>query len=134
MEIIDYGSSTWNNIFLTLHLICRKWDRLRGQSYDYLSASRSLPSITEVWPSVVYFEYCWFLPYRTEPSVKKIEVVDCDFIAVPLIWLFCFLVLFLNHCRIYCTFGWICHNLPRLWKIHTMIKPKMGVKVTMASQ
>ena len=26
-----------------------------------------------------------FLPYRTEPSVKNIEVVDCDFIAVPLI-------------------------------------------------
>ena len=23
--------------------------------------------------------------YRTEPSVKKVEVVDCDFIAVPLI-------------------------------------------------
>ena len=22
--------------------------------------------------------------YRTEPSVKKVEVVDCDFIAVPL--------------------------------------------------
>ena len=57
----------------------------RSQSCDYLSASRSLPSITEVWPSVVYFEYCGFLPYRTEPSAKKIEVVDCDFIAVPLI-------------------------------------------------
>ena len=23
--------------------------------------------------------------YRTEPSVKKVKVVDCDFIAVPLI-------------------------------------------------
>ena len=25
-----------------------------------------------------------FLLYRTESSVKKVEVVDCDFIAVPL--------------------------------------------------
>ena len=65
-------------------LICQRWDRLRGQSCDYLSASRSLPSVTEVWPSVIYLEYCGFLLYRTEPSVKKVEVVDCDFIAVPL--------------------------------------------------
>ena len=65
-------------------LICQRWDRLRGQSCDYLSASRSLPLVTEVWPSVIYLEYCGFLPYRTEPSVKKVEVVDCDFIAVPL--------------------------------------------------
>ena len=87
-------------------LICRRWDRLRGQSCDNLSASRSLPSITEVWPSVVYFEYCRFLLYRTEPYVKKFEVVDCDFIAVPLILaVLLFLVLFLNHCRIYCTLG-----------------------------
>ena len=70
--------------FLTLILICQRWDRLRGQSCDYLSASRSLPSVTEVWPSVIYLEYCGFLLYRTEPSVKKVEVVDCDFIAVPL--------------------------------------------------
>ena len=45
----------------------------RSQSCDYLSASQSLPSITEVWPSVVYFEYCGFLLYRTEPSVKKLK-------------------------------------------------------------
>ena len=50
-----------------------------------MSASRSLPSVTEVWPSVIYLEYCGFLLYRTEPSVKKVKVVDCDFIAVPLI-------------------------------------------------
>ena len=66
-------------------LICQRWDRLRGQSCDYLSASRSLPSVTEVWPSVIYLEYCGFLLYRTEPSVKKVKAVDCDFIAVPLI-------------------------------------------------
>ena len=65
-------------------LICQRWDRLRGQSCDYLSTSRSLPLVTEVWPSVIYLEYCGFLLYRTEPSVKKVEVVDCDFIAVPL--------------------------------------------------
>ena len=35
-------------------LICQRWDRLRGQSCDYLSASRSLPSVREVWPSVIY--------------------------------------------------------------------------------
>ena len=50
-----------------------------------MSASRSLPSVTEVWPSVIYLEYCGFLLYRTEPSVKKVKVVDCNFIAVPLI-------------------------------------------------
>ena len=66
-------------------LICQRWDRLRGQSCDYLSASQSLPSVTEVWPSVIYLEYCGFLLYRTEPSVKKVKAVDCDFIAVPLI-------------------------------------------------
>ena len=66
-------------------LICQKWDRLRGQSCDYLSASQSLPSVTEVWPSVIYLEYCGFLLYRTEPFVKKVKVVDCGFIAVPLI-------------------------------------------------
>ena len=64
-------------------LICQKWDRLRCQSCDYLSASQSLPSVTEVWPSAISLEYCGFLLYRTEPSVKKVEVVDCDFIAVP---------------------------------------------------
>ena len=42
-----------------------------------MSASRSLPS-------VVYFEYCGFLLYHTEPSVKKFDVVDCDFLTVPL--------------------------------------------------
>ena len=41
-----------------------------------------LPSVTEVWPSVIYLEYCGFLLYRTEPSVKKVEVVDCDFFGV----------------------------------------------------
>ena len=50
-----------------------------------MSASQSLPSVTEVWPSVIYLEYCGFLLYRTEPSVKKGKVLDCDFIAVPLI-------------------------------------------------
>ena len=66
-------------------LICQRWDRLRGQSCDYLSASQSLPSVTEVWPSAIYLEYCGFLLYRTEPSVKKVKAVDCDFIAVLLI-------------------------------------------------
>ena len=67
-------------------LICRRWDRLRGQSCDNLSASWSLPSITEVWPSVVYFEYFRFLLYRTEPPVKVWSSrLWCDFIAVPLI-------------------------------------------------
>ena len=50
-----------------------------------MCASQSLPSVTEVWPSVIYLEYCGFLLYRTEPSVKKIKVVDCGLIAVPLI-------------------------------------------------
>ena len=59
--------------------IWRRWDWLRGQSWYYLLASRSLPSFTEIWPSVVYLEYYRFL-------FKKVEVVDCDFIAVPLIW------------------------------------------------
>ena len=73
-------------IFWCFILICQRWDRLRGQSCDYLSASRSLPSNTEVWPSVIYLEYCGFLLYRTEPSIKKkVELVYCDFIAVPLI-------------------------------------------------
>ena len=72
-------------IFWRFILICQKWDRLRGQSCDYLSASQSLPSVTEVWPSAIYLEYCGFLLYRTEPSVKKVKVVDCDFIAVRLI-------------------------------------------------
>ena len=40
--------------------------------------------IHRVWLSVFYLEYCRFLLYRTESSVKKVEVVDCDFIAVPL--------------------------------------------------
>ena len=31
------------------------------------------------------FGILWVLLYCTEPSVKKVEVVDCDFIAVPLI-------------------------------------------------
>ena len=116
-------------------LICRRWDRLRGQSCDNLCASRSLPSITEVWPSVVYFEYCRFLLYRTEPSVKIWSSrLWCDFIAVPLILAVLFLVLFLNYRWIYCTFGWICLNLPRLRQIHTMIKSKIGVKMAMASQ
>ena len=88
--------------------MCWRWDRLRDRSCNYLSTSRSLPS-------VVYFEYCGFLLYRTEPSVKKFDVVDCDFLTVPLIlavpFFFFFQVLFLNHCRIYCTLGWICHNL-----------------------
>ena len=100
-------------------LICRRWTRLRGQSCDNLSASRSLPSITKVWPSVFYFEYCRFLLYRTEPSVKIWSSrLWCDFIAVPLILADLFLVLLLNHWWIYCAFGWICHNLPRLWQIH----------------
>ena len=72
-------------IFWRFILIYQRWDRLRGQSCDNLSASQSLPSVTEVWPSVIYLEYCGFLLYRTEPSVKKGKVVDCDFIAVPLI-------------------------------------------------
>ena len=88
--------------------MCWRWDRLRDRSCNYLSTSRSLPS-------VVYFEYCGFLLYRTEPSVKKFDVVDCDFLTVPLIlavpFFFFFQVLFLNHCWFYCTLGWICHNL-----------------------
>ena len=72
-------------IFWRFILIYQRWDRLRGQSCDNLSASQSLPSVTEVWPSVIYLEYCGFLLYRTEPSVKKGKVLDCDFIAVPLI-------------------------------------------------
>ena len=72
-------------IFWRFILIYQRWDRLRGQSCDNLSASQSLPSVTEVWPSVIYLEYCGFLLYRTEPSVKKRKVLDCDFIAVPLI-------------------------------------------------
>ena len=72
-------------IFWRFILICQRWDRLRGQSCDYLSASWSLPSVREVWPSVIYLEYFGFLLYRIEPSVKKVEVVDYDFIAVPLI-------------------------------------------------
>ena len=47
--------------------------------------SRILLSLTEVWPSVVYQEYCRFLLYCIKPSVKKVEAVDCDFTAVPLI-------------------------------------------------
>ena len=50
-----------------------------------MSASQSLPSVTEVWSSVIYLEYCGFLLYRTEPFVKKVKVADCGFIAVPLI-------------------------------------------------
>ena len=42
-----------------------------------MSASRSLPSITGAWPSVVYLEYCRFLLNRTEPSVTKFEVIYC---------------------------------------------------------
>ena len=34
------------------------------------------------------FEILWVLLYRTEPSVKKVEVVDCNFIAVTLILAF----------------------------------------------
>ena len=45
-----------------------------------------------------------------------------------------FLVQFLNHWRVYRTCGWICHNLPRLWQIHTRIKSKIGVKMATVSQ
>ena len=45
-----------------------------------------------------------------------------------------FLVEFLNHWRIYCTCGWICHNLPCLWQIHTRIKSKIGIKIATVSQ
>ena len=50
-----------------------------------MCALQSLPSVTEVWPSVIYSEYCGFLLYRTKLLVKKVKVVDCGFIAVPLI-------------------------------------------------
>ena len=44
------------------------------------------------------------------------EVVDCDFMRFRWYWLFLFFffffkVLFLNHCRIYCTLGGIWQNL-----------------------
>ena len=69
--------------FLTLHPDLPEV-RSTERSKLWLFVFISLPLVAEVWPSVIYLEYCGFLLYRTEPSVKKVEVVDCDFIAVPL--------------------------------------------------
>ena len=67
--------------FLTLHPDLPEV-RSTERSKLWLFVFISLPSVTEVWPSVIYLEYCGFLLYRTEPSVKKVEVVDCDFFGV----------------------------------------------------
>ena len=67
--------------FLTLHPDLPEV-RSTERSKLWLFVFISLPSVTEVWPSVIYLEYCGFLLYHTEPSVKKVEVVDCDFFGV----------------------------------------------------
>ena len=43
------------------------------QSCDYLSTSRSLPSITEVWPSVIYLEYCGFCCIALSLPLKRLK-------------------------------------------------------------
>ena len=70
--------------FLTLHPdLPEVRSTERSKLWSFVCITKS-SSVTEVWPSVIYLEYCGFLQYRTEPSVKKVVVVDCDFIAVLL--------------------------------------------------